>query len=66
MTPEAERSPSVTIREAARMLSCAAITVRRLVRCGKLDACYVGRVIRIRRASVAEYYRANPVGRRST
>ena len=62
MTP-AERSPSVTIREAAGLLSVSAITIRRLIRAGKLEACYVGRAIRIKRVSVANYYRENPARR---
>jgi excisionase family DNA binding protein len=50
---------ALSIKEAAVVLDVHEMTVRRLIKAGKLAAFRVGRIIRIRRGSLAEYSRAN-------
>lgn len=53
------RPDLLSVKEVARFLGVHDQTVRRLIRKKKLTAISVGRLVKIRRAAVLEYYRNN-------
>lgn len=54
-----------TVAEAAAILGCKAITVRRLIKRGELETLYSGRLLRITRRSLAAYQQRTRRGGRA-
>jgi excisionase family DNA binding protein len=50
----------LTVEEVAKALRVVPLTVRRLIKSGKLKASHVGRRVRIRPADLDKYLDANP------
>ena len=55
----AVRPDLLSIKEVAVILDVHVVTVRRLIEARKLPAVRVGRLVKVRRSAVLEYYRAH-------